>query len=87
MDEPIEPQNPEYCIDRPYIARVEMQFGCNTLSNGFDKSLQDWDVTPISTSTTHRTRTLKDTNTVLDRRYKLCATPLGSLPGIHVTHA
>jgi hypothetical protein len=43
MDEPKEPRNPEYCIDRPYIARVEMQSGCNTLSNGFGKSFQDWD--------------------------------------------
>jgi hypothetical protein len=30
---------------------------------------------------------LKDTNTVLDRHYKLCATPLGGLLRIHVTHA
>jgi amidase len=72
----------------PCTARVEMQFGCNTLSNGFGAFFHDWDVTltPISTSTTHRTCTLdyimlKDTNAVLDRHYKLWGTPLGNLSG------
>jgi hypothetical protein len=63
----------EYGIDMPCTARVEMRFGCNTLSGAFGAFFQDGKGTlaPIPTSTTHRIRTLNDTNTLLDRFFKL----------------